>query len=253
MLAEAPRMKLETFFHGYFQAELRHLPSEERQNKATALQHYLNFFGEAEVEELTLSCLKRFVGHVHRNYSKQTRAEILESVIRALLFYLNPPDAEHLLVGDRLPNPGLAQWHSCVFVFEVGRRKYAVRLHLVPGDSLLDQENYKMRGCFARGKSKREICGAPLLGELCFAGNYLDAAVIAHEIYHAVHRLKTVHRHSEEDCAEVSGLLMAAVCIELRNLRFSVPNDLAHGDLERFNDPERAAASSSTVWPVPGV
>jgi hypothetical protein len=68
------------------------------------------------------------------------------------------------------------------------------------------------------------------------AEDALDIEVISHEAYHVSHRAWTSNRHSEEDCAELAGMIIAAICLEIHKLGKKVPIMLATNNVQRFDD-----------------
>ena len=129
--------------------------------------------------------------------------------------------------------------HKCVFVFNVHRRKYALKFLLFPRYTYLgacDEGNGGLRGCFVWGPTPRYLAGALFLGELHLATDVIDMEVIAHEAYHVAHKVWLTQTRSEEDCAELLGLIIAADCHELRSLEHRVPVIIVGENILRCED-----------------
>lgn len=130
---------------------------------------------------------------------------------------------------------GLAS-HRCVFVFPLPEVKYAIKFLLFPGKTVPDDDDGGVQGCFVWGPRNRRLADATFLGELHLAEGALDVEVICHEAYHIAHHAWTSDEHDEEDCAELAGMVSAAVCMELRRLGKTVMAMLETDKVERFDD-----------------
>jgi hypothetical protein len=128
--------------------------------------------------------------------------------------------------------------YRCVFVFRLPTTRYALKLVLFPGNSVPDDclRKTDTRGSFTWGPRGRKLADATFLGEVHLAEDALDLEVISHEAYHVSHRAWTSNRHSEEDCAELAGMIIAAICLEIHKLGKKVPIMLATNNVQRIDD-----------------
>jgi hypothetical protein len=105
--------------------------------------------------------------------------------------------------------------------WDVGKKSYALQFSVYPSAvslfmNLMSPLRYRsVRGCFVWIRKRHVISqGAMVVGHLALCRDRLDVDVVAHEVYHLVRRVSGLG-HTEEQCAEMAGLLVAAVCSEL--------------------------------------
>jgi len=98
-------MRLDSYLQRYTTSRLTGLAAQEKLNLIQALQKFLNYMGDVDVEDLTKSDLVQFGAWLKANYSQLTAKQTFSIANRALTAFraLRASDVECLICGASSP------------------------------------------------------------------------------------------------------------------------------------------------------